>query len=88
MQQIVIPEFEEYIKRFGIHKYKIWSEQEESVIRNYYGVIPTSMLAEYLGRSIKAIQDKAAMMGVTAAENQQKRSTPLDHTELRVDQTP
>jgi hypothetical protein len=73
MEQIRIPEFEEYIQKFGVHKYRVWTVQEEDILREYYGVIPTGMLAEYLGRSIKAIQDKAFVIGVNIAVNQQKR---------------
>jgi hypothetical protein len=77
MEQIRIPEFEEYIHQFGVHKYRVWTVQEEDILREYYGVIPTAMIAEHLGRSIKAIQDKAYVMGINVADNQQRRSDQL-----------
>lgn len=88
VEKIRIPEFEEYIQKFGIHKYRVWSEQDENILRTYYGIIPTHMLAAHLDRSIKSVQDKACSMGITVAENQQTRSTPSSHTSQEQDETP
>lgn len=74
MEHIKVPEFEEYIQKFGVHKYRVWTSQEEDVLREYYGVIPTAMLADHLGRSIKSIQDKAFALGINVADNQMRRS--------------
>lgn len=74
MEHIRVPEFEEYIQKFGPHKYRTWTAQEEDVLREYYGIIPPAMLARHLGRSIKSIQDKAYAIGISVSENQQKRS--------------
>jgi len=73
IQKIVIPEFEEYIRKFGPNRYKIWSEQEELVLREYYGIVPTSVLAQYLDRSVKSVQNKAAALGINSRENQKRR---------------
>jgi len=69
-EKIKIPEFENYIEKFGINRFRVWTEQEEDIIRRYYGIVPTSLLAKYLKRTIKAVHDKAYTMNVRAADNQ------------------
>jgi len=69
-----IPEYEEYIKAHGIKfTNEPWGEDEEEVIRLYYGIIPTVELSKMLKkRTIKSIQDKAHAMGITAKENRKR----------------
>lgn len=76
MQTIKIPEFEEYIREHGIRAInKPWDEISEQIIRDYYGIIPTELLADKLDRSIKSIHDKAGAMGVKADDNRRKRES-------------
>ncbi len=76
MQTIKIPEFEEYILEHGIWTgNKPWDEVSEQMIRDYYGIIPTEILAKKLDRSIKSIQDKAGAMGVKAEDNRKRRES-------------
>jgi|WetSurMetagenome_2_1015567.scaffolds.fasta_scaffold415099_2 hypothetical protein len=64
-RRIVIPEFEEWIKTHGV-AFRPWTEQEESILREYYGKIPTKMIAHKLNRSIKSVQEKARREGICA----------------------
>lgn len=69
-----IPEYEEFIKEHGVKfKNRPWGEDEEEVIRRYYGIIPTGELAKRLNdRTIKAVQDKAHAMGIKAEDNRKR----------------
>jgi hypothetical protein len=73
---IKVPEFEEYLETHGVLNYRPWSELEEQILEEYYGIIPPALLSEKLGRSIKAIRDKANVMGIKAEDNQKKRINP------------
>lgn len=77
--KIRIPEFEDYIQTVGINKRRPWTEQEEEILMEYYGVIPTALIAKHLDRTIKSIQDKATAMGISAVENQKRRASSQDH---------
>lgn len=56
-----IPELEELV---GTNPYRPWTGEEESVIRAYYGRVPTKRLAEYLDRTLSSVQNKAQRMGL------------------------
>lgn len=64
-RRIVIPEFEDWIKTHGV-SFNPWSTEEEEILREYYGKIPTKMLAKKLNRSIKSVQEKARREGISA----------------------
>lgn len=64
-RRVTIPEFEEWIEKHGV-AFRPWTEQEEEILFSYYGKIPTKMLAAKLNRSIKAINEKARRMNISA----------------------
>lgn len=83
--KIKIPEFEEYIESHTLH-YRSWSKEEEAVLSRYYGLIPPGVLAKRLGRTKKAILDKADAMGLSAKENQKKfKEVPTDDSDESLD---
>jgi hypothetical protein len=75
-----IPEFEEYIRTCGMAHItsRPWNEYEEGVLSEYYGIIPLDVLSKKLGRTIKAIQDKANTMGIKAEENRERKIREME----------
>lgn len=64
-RRIVIPEFDEWIEVNG-KSFNPWTAEEETILADYYGKVPTKMIADKLKRSIKAVNEKARRMGITA----------------------
>ena len=48
---------------------KKWTEDELRLLKLHYGLIPTAVLAELLGRTPKAIRMKAYKLGIKAKFN-------------------
>lgn len=48
--------------------YKKWSQEEEEVLKKYYGKIPNTELSRVLGRSPIAIMHKARSLGLSFPE--------------------
>lgn len=67
MREIIIPELEEIAINSPPRKY--WTEEEESIIKRYYGRVPGLEIAKYLGRSRHAVEMKAYSMGITHAKS-------------------
>lgn len=44
---------------------RMWTVYEESVLEEYYGRTDSRKLAEFLDRSIRAVQNKASLMGLS-----------------------
>lgn len=62
-----IPEFDEWIENHGF-AYRPWTPQEEEILIEYYGKIPTRLLVKKLNnRTIKSANEKARRMGITAS---------------------
>jgi len=49
---------------------RYWSKEEEDVLREWYGRIPTPELAKALNRSAHSVQQKARMLGLRFPEGQ------------------
>jgi hypothetical protein len=64
-RRITIPEFEEWIEFHG-KSFRPWTPEEEMILAEYYGEVPTKMIADKLDRSIKAVNEKARRMGISA----------------------
>ena len=62
MQEITIPELEELIDTHNPRKY--WTLEEETILKQYYGRVPTHELAKYLGRTKHAVEIKAGLLEV------------------------
>lgn len=60
VKEIVIPELEdsEPIRRF-------WTEEEDAILRKYYGRVKAERIAEHLKRSKRAVQNRASELGIT-----------------------
>ena len=43
---------------------KTWSEEELDVLRQFYGRVPTSAIAETLDRSVGSVQNKVVHLGL------------------------
>ncbi len=59
---IKIPELEELV---GMGRNRPWTGEEESVVRTYYGRVPTQRLASYLNRTLSSVQNKVQRMGLS-----------------------
>lgn len=60
-RKIVIKELEEVRYKKQIW----WTDEEESIMKEYYGKVPIKKLSEYLQRSQLAIGKKAILLGLT-----------------------
>ncbi len=60
--EIVIPELEKLIKTTTP---RFWSERDEKILRQYYGLVPIRSLAKIVGRSPHACEKKAHVMGIS-----------------------
>ena len=58
-EEIIIPELEE-----SEPPIRYWTEREEAILRKYYGKADTKKIAEYLGRTIRAVKHKVINMGL------------------------
>jgi len=58
-EEIIIPELEE-----SEPPIRYWTEREEAILRKYYGKADPKKIAETLGRTKTAIQNKAQNMGL------------------------
>jgi hypothetical protein len=43
---------------------KRWTIEEEKIMRDFYGKVPTQLLGQKLGRSVASIQHRAILLGV------------------------
>jgi len=65
-EEIIVPELEALI---GTSRNKPWSDYEIEVLKKYYVVgVPARNIAECLGRTIVAVQKKAATLGLKIGE--------------------
>jgi hypothetical protein len=62
MIEIIIPELEELVETQSLRKY--WTIEEETILKQYYGRVPTHELAKYLGRTKHAVEIKAGLLEV------------------------
>lgn len=60
---ITIPELEEAAMNFSPRN-KPWTEEDEAVMREYYGRVSVQKLADYLNRSRGSVTNKAQEMGI------------------------
>jgi len=59
-EEIVIPELEALVGTYeGL---RLWTEEEENIVRKYYGSVPTAAIAKQLGRTIEAVDSKAGRL--------------------------
>jgi hypothetical protein len=65
--EIIIPELEE-AARIYTPKHRGYTDEELSVISEYYGRVPTIKLAGYLKRSVTGIQQQASRLGISTAK--------------------
>lgn len=60
IEDLVIPELEEAPKYST--RNRLWTEEEEEILRKYYRKIDTATLAGYLNRTVVAVDQKAKYM--------------------------
>lgn len=60
VKEITIPELEESepAKRY-------WTDEEDAVLRQYYGRADTVKIAGYLKRTKRAVENRASILGIT-----------------------
>ena len=68
-RQIVIPELEAAPNI----RYTRWSQEDKKIVATYYGRKDTQYLANYLGKSINALQGKTNVMGITCTSTDEER---------------
>lgn len=60
VRELVIPELEE-----SVQTRRYWTEEEDSVIRRYYGKADSGKIAAHLNRTKRAVQNRASDLGVS-----------------------
>ncbi len=68
LNTIVIPELESYREagRLYIGNGKVWTEEEEAIMKKYYGFAPVKELLKFLpGRTHSQVMSKAQRLNLT-----------------------
>jgi len=65
---VSVPELDELIRTTKPRSVP-WTENDESVMRQYYGKVSAKELAKYLGRRLSAVTNKARYMGLQRGLN-------------------
>jgi hypothetical protein len=60
VEEIVIPELEDSNPRK-----RYWTDEEDAILRKYYGKAELSKISEYLKRTKRAIENRASVLGIT-----------------------
>ncbi len=61
--RISIPELEEAAKHY--QHGRIWTQEEEDILREYYRRVAPDEIAKYLKRTVNSIYNKAGSMGLS-----------------------
>lgn len=64
--EILIPELEEAMETYIPRGH--WSENDEKILKKYFGRVPIRTLEGYLHKSRHAVNSKATIMGLTNRE--------------------
>lgn len=54
-----------WMKKFGINASRKWTEREQHVLKENYNRVPNKEIAKLIGRTKKAVQQKARVLGLT-----------------------
>lgn len=65
VREIIIPELED-----APPTRQYWTEEEDAILRKYYGKADARSIAKHLGRTVRGVQNRASILKITYQRNE------------------